>query len=143
MEEDMTKLICKGTNAERYEAILAKALASEYWKSKAEEYFLVNKPYNAPILNDELQDYYTLPDEEIGVDEIERRMGCKIAIEELYICPLSVNYLIFGSPKVLESPNELKALREFEALIDEGIEQHEASTIQNKITELQAKLIKL
>ena len=72
----------------------------------------------------------------VGAYDIEAALGRKIAIEELIVCPLSVNYLIFGEPLLTGSEKEREKLLAFKETVENGIRRNERRAINREIKRL-------
>ena len=112
------------------------ALSSVYWSKKALSYHLIEVYEYAPMIEDNL--YCSLFDEKdiVGVYDMERALGRKIAVEELLVCPLSVNYLIFGEPLLTGSDKERQTLFAFYEVVKNGIRKGEKRAIGSELKRL-------
>lgn len=117
------------------------ALSSVYWSEKVSHYHLVHLYEYAPMVEDELFQGVFLESETVGTLELEKALGRKIAVEELIVCPLSVNYLIFDRPTITGSQKEYDKLCQFQELVIKSIRRNETRAINNKIRMLQNRLL--
>ena len=124
------------SNNELFYHIKRTALMSVYWGRKASLYHLVEVYEYAPMIEDELFNSLFEQKAIVGVYDIETALGRKIAIEELIVCPLSVNYLIFGEPLLTGSEKEREKLLAFKETVENGIRQNERRTINREIKRL-------
>lgn len=127
------------TNKEWLYRIRAYALNSEYWSKYASSYYSSTYYSYAPMVKDEL--FNSLFDSMVvvGVKDLEEALGRTLKIEELNVCPLSVEYLLFGSPIVTESEDEAKTLSQFAVIIKDAIRKGEVRAIGNKLKRLQKR----
>ena len=124
------------SNNELFYHIKRTALMSVYWSRKASLYHLVEVYEYAPMIEDELFNSLFEQKTIVGVYDIEKALGRRIAIEELIVCPLSVNYLIFGEPLLTGSEKEREKLLAFKETVENGIRQNERRTINREIKRL-------
>jgi|GEM_PF-4261225 hypothetical protein len=126
----------EASNSDLLYHIKRTALSSVYWSKKALSYHLIEVYEYAPMIEDEL--YCSLFDEKdiIGVYDMERALGRKIAVEELIVCPLSVNYLVFGEPVLTGSDKERGKLFGFYGTVKNGIKRGEKKAIGYELKRL-------
>ena len=119
------------------------AFNSVYWSRKALCYHMVDIYEIAPMVIDEVWASLLYKETDIvGVLEIEDKLGRKLKIEELSVCPLSVNYLICGEPIVTGTEEEHAKLIAFHELIVKGIQKNERRSIGYELKRLQSILDK-
>ena len=125
------------TNKELYIQIAEEALNSIYWSRKA-SFFFTSERYNyAPMVETQLWQTLGHSDSEvIGWEELETELGRRLRVEELTVCPLSVSYLLFGSPIITDTENERNKLNEFYTIIKSAIARAERRTIGYEIKRL-------
>lgn len=124
------------SNSELFYQIKRTALMSVYWGRKTSLYHLVEVYGYAPMIEDELFNSLFEQKAIVGAYDIEAALGRKIAIEELIVCPLSVNYLIFGEPLLTGSEKEREKLLAFKETVENGIRRNERRAINREIKRL-------
>lgn len=124
------------SNSELFYQIKRTALMSVYWGRKVSLYHLVEVYEYAPMIEDELFNSLFEQKAIVGVYDIEKELGRKIAIEELIVCPLSVSYLIFGEPLLTGSEKEREKLLAFKETVENGIRRNERRAINRELKRL-------
>ena len=124
------------SNRELLYSLRAKVIRSVYWGGKLKNYYEGHIYRYAPMIKDELFNSLFGQDEVVGVLAMEEKLGRSLKIEELYVSPLSVEYLTLGNVIITESEEERRTLEEFEELIDTGIRQQEGRFVTKLIREL-------
>ena len=113
------------------------ALNTVYWNRHAGGYYSVGLYSYAPMIKDDLFNKYFQQKDVVGVLEIEFALGRGIKVEELEVCPLSVDYLLWGNPIITGSEQERKILYEFADLIKEIANKNEVRAIGYELKRLQ------
>lgn len=126
----------EASNSDLFYHIKRTALSSVYWSKKVFGYHLIEVYEYAPMIEDNL--YCSLFNKKgiVGVYDIEKALGRKIAVEELIVCPLSVSYLIFGEPLLSGSDKERKTLFAFYEVVKNGIRKGEKRAIGSELKRL-------
>ncbi len=112
------------------------AFCSVYWSRKAALYHLVEVYDYAPMIDDDLFCRLFNKGAIVGVHIMEEALERKIAVEELKVCPLSVDYLIFGEPIVTGSEAERATLLAFYDMVVDKIQKNERRAINWEIKRL-------
>ena len=130
-----TEITTKGasTNKEWMYKIRGYALSTEYWSKEAFGYYNIEVYEYGPMIKDELFNSLYAGDAVVGVVQMETDLGRPLKVEELNVCPLSVNYLLWGNPLVTESQEETETLQAFAELIQAMVLKNEKKATRNKI----------
>lgn len=116
------------------------ALSSVYWSRRVSGYHIFDVYEYSPMIQNELFNSLFTETDIVGSLAVEEKLGRKLKIEELRVCPLSVNYLIFGEPIVTGTGAECSTLIAFHDLIEGKIKRYERRAIGAEIKYLQKKL---
>lgn len=132
METDRTRaatvLIAEDmSNAEYYANIQAKALSSFYWLQSLAVWLPLSARY-APEVSAALFAENFAPGEPIGTQDIEKKTGRRLSIEELEPVPRSVPYFLTAYPNITGTEDERERLCEFDELITSAIRKMENRT---------------
>lgn len=116
------------SNEELFHKCKWQALSSVFWARKALVYHCGEVYDYAPMIQDTLFAKLFPQEAVVGVYEMEAALGRKLCVEELIVCPLSVNYLIFAEPTITGSPQERETLLGFLELIERSVRRYETRT---------------
>lgn len=137
---DMTRTAQLETNRELLLSCKRLALSSVYWSKRGYVYHVYEVEHFGPMINDSLFLSLFNRSDTVGANEMESKLGRRLTVEELQVCPLSANYLIFGEPTITGTDIEQSKLRRFYDTIEEAIYKNEKQTTVNEIKRLNRTL---